>query len=125
MSKAEFRVKSQSMVDKFKPSLIKLRAVHSKNPYFIKPHIPLMPEERFKPRTLNGFFILKMSKTQLPSEVVTLDLSEQNINKIDEENFQFFSNLIELNLSHNHLSISPVLSRFENLEVLNLQGNNI
>lgn len=87
MSKVEFRVKSQSLVDKFRPPLIKLRAVHSKNPYFIKPHIPLMPEEKFKPRTLSGFFILKISQTQLPSEVITLDASQQNITQIDDDNF--------------------------------------
>ena len=57
--------------------------------------------------------------------MVTLNLIEKNINKIDDENFQYFSNLIELNLSHNHLTLSQSFAKFENLEVLNLQGNNL
>jgi len=44
-----------------------------------------------------------MAKTELPSEVVTLDLSEKNITGIEDENFGFFGNLIMLNLSNNHL----------------------
>ena len=46
-----------------------------------------MPEEKYKQKTLDGYFILKVSKTQLPSEVVNLDLAEKNINKIEDDNF--------------------------------------
>jgi hypothetical protein len=34
-----------------------------------------MPEEKYKPKTLDGYLILKMSNTQLPIEVVTLNVS--------------------------------------------------
>lgn len=84
-----------------------------------------MPEEKYKKKSLDGYLMLKLAKTELPSEVVTIDVSERNINNIEDENFTFFNNLIELNLSHNHLKLYPTFSRFENLEVLNLQGNNI
>jgi hypothetical protein len=46
-----------------------------------------MPEEKYKPKTLDGYYILKESKTQLPSEVIKLNLTEKNITKIDDENF--------------------------------------
>ena len=46
-----------------------------------------MPEEKYKPKTLDGYLILKISKTQLPIEVVTIDASQKNIKNIDDENF--------------------------------------
>ncbi len=57
--------------------------------------------------------------------MVTLDASQKNIKTIDDENFQYFSNLIEINLSHNHLKFSQSFAKFENLEKLNLSGNNL
>ena len=123
--KLNVQLQSQAMIDGFRPPIIKLRAVHSKNPFLVQKIKPLMPEERYKPKTLDGYYILKACKTQLPSEVVTLELSEKNINKVEDENFQYFSNLLQLNISHNHLQFTASFSKFENLEVLNMQGNNI
>ena len=52
---------------------------------------------------LDGYLILKLAKTELPSEVITINASERNIDKIEDDNFAFFTNLIEINLSNNHL----------------------
>ena len=62
-----------------------------------------MPEEKYKKKALDGYLMLKLAKTELPSEVVTLDVSERNIHSVEDENFSFFNSLIELNASHNHL----------------------
>jgi Leucine-rich repeat (LRR) protein len=86
---------------------------------------PLLPEEKYKKKVLDGYLMLKLANTQLPQEVITLDCSERNITSIEEDNFSFFNNLLELNLSNNCLQLSPAFARFENLEILNLQGNNI
>jgi len=121
----DLKPKAQALIERFRPQIVKLRAVHSKNPFTVQKLKPLMPEERYRPRVLDGYFILKESKAQLPSEVVTLNVAEKNITKLDDENFQYFSSLIEVNISHNHLQLSNSFSKFENLEVLNMQGNNI
>ena len=62
-----------------------------------------MPEGKYQKKTLDGYLMLKQAKTELPSEVITLDVSERNIHAVEDENFSFFNNLIELNASHNHL----------------------
>jgi len=108
------------LIDDFKPAIIKVRAIHSKNPFIVRNKPPLMPEEKYKKKSLDGYLMLKLANTELPSEVITIDVSERNINNIEDENFSFFNNLIELNASHNHLRLYPTFSKFENLEVLNL-----
>jgi hypothetical protein len=80
-----------------------MRAIHSKNPFIVRNKPPLMPEEKYRKKVLDGYLMLKLSKTELPQEVVTLIASERNIQQIEDESFSFFSNLIELDLSHNHL----------------------
>jgi hypothetical protein len=80
-----------------------MRAIHSKNPFIVLNKPPLMPEEKYSKKVLDGYLMLKLSKTELPQEVITLNASEKNIHSIEDESFAFFSNLIELDLSHNHI----------------------
>lgn len=52
---------------------------------------------------MDGYLILKLAKTELPNEVVKIDVSERNLVDVEDDNFTFFSYLIEINASHNHL----------------------
>jgi hypothetical protein len=56
-----------------------MRAIHSKNPFIVRNKPPLMPEEKYRKKVLDGYLMLKLSKTELPQEVVTLNASERNI----------------------------------------------
>ena len=58
MQKDGIVLKTQPLIERFRPNIIKLRAVHSKNPFVIEKRKPLMPEEKYKPKVLDGYFIL-------------------------------------------------------------------
>jgi hypothetical protein len=59
----------------FLPKIRKIRAVHSKDPFKIKCKPPLPPELKYKPKKLNGFNFLKMTKSELPHEIIKANLS--------------------------------------------------
>jgi Zn-finger protein len=65
----------------------------------------LEEHRRVKPPVkMDGFYIMKMSKCEVPHEVIKLKLVGKNIHEVVNEDLKFFNNLIDLDLSENHIN---------------------
>ncbi len=53
---------------------------------------------------MDGFYLMKMSKCEVPHEVVKLNLNGKNIHDVVQDDMKFFNNLIDLDLSENQLT---------------------
>ena len=56
------------------------------------------------PVKMDGFYLMKMSKCEVPHEVVKLNLNGKNIHDVVQDDMKFFNNLIDLDLSENQLT---------------------
>ena len=80
----------------------------------------LEAHRRIKPPVkMDGFFLMKVSKCEVPHEVVKLNLNGRNIHEVVNEDLKFFNNLIDLDLSENQLSLDQ-LTNLPSLVVLSL-----
>lgn len=68
---------------------------------------------------MDGFYIMKMSKCEVPHEVVKLKLNGRNIHEVVNEDLKFFNNLIDLDLSENKVTLEQ-LTHLPSLVVLSL-----
>ena len=89
-------LKTQLLSSQFKPRKRKRKKLHSKNPFKIKNYDYMLLEEhrRAKPRVkMDGFYIMKISKAEVPHEVVKLKLNGKNIHEVVNDDLKFFNNL--------------------------------
>ena len=120
-------MKTQLLSSQFKPRKRKRKKLHSKNPFKIKNYDHLLLEEhrRVKPPVkMDGFYIMKISKCEVPHEVVKLNLTGKNIHEVVNDDLKFFNNLIDLDLSENFISFDQ-LTNLPSLVVLSLQDNQV
>ena len=73
---------------------------------------------------MDGFYIMKISKCEVPHEVVKLNLTGKNIHEVVNDDLKFFNNLIDLDLSENFVSFDQ-LTNLPSLVVLSLQDNQV
>lgn len=75
-------------------------------------------------KTLDGFFLLKMSNLDYPDNVISVNVSDQKLSNVVEEDLTYFSNLQYLDASDNALDIS-LLRYLPALQELRLTCNSI
>jgi len=78
--------------------------LHSKNPFKVKNYDYLLLEEHNRirrPVKMDGFYLMKRSKCDVPHEVIKLNLNGKNIHEVVDEDMVYFNNLIDLDLSEN------------------------
>lgn len=101
----------------------KKKNVHSKNPYKIK-KIPMIDYDKLPKKRLDGFLLLKVTKNDLPHEIIKANLSKMNITETYVEDTRYFINLIELDVSENQLNLEDLVY-FQNLIGLKISANKI
>ncbi|CAK6953766.1 X-ray radiation resistance-associated protein 1 [Scomber scombrus] len=74
--------------------------------------------------TLDGPFLLRLHCVDKPSELCSVDISEQNLNSVKPEDFKVFDNVACIDASINFLSLGP-FSSFVSLRELNLSLNGL
>ena len=57
---------------------------------------------------MDGFYIMKMSKCEVPHEIIKLKLVGKNIQEIVNDDLKFFNNLIDLDLSENQVNFDQI-----------------
>lgn len=73
---------------------------------------------------MNGFLLLYSCRVKLPHEAIRSKLASMNIVEVVEEDLEFFSKLIYLDVSDNRVQLKA-LQNLRGLEELDLQNNNV
>lgn len=107
------------------PKLKKRRKknLHTKNPF--KTKVYLIPDDSvMKVKKLDGFLLLKVTNNDMPHEIIRANLSRLRIIECSPDDFRYFINLEELNISENQLLIEQ-LTTFPSLIKLSMCANGI
>ncbi len=79
---------------------------------------------KIKGGVLDGYYILTLSKCELPNEVITLKISHKDLININQQELKFFENLSYIDADHNNLNLDNFFC-LKNLKKLSLSSNNI
>lgn len=62
-----------------------------------------------KPKVLDGYLLLKVTKNDLPHEILTADLSKLRITEAVVEDLKYFINLKDLDISENFINLEDMI----------------
>ena len=81
-NKVPYIMKTQLLSSLIKPKRRKRRKIHSKNPFKVKnyDYVLLDAHQRARrPVKMDGFYLIKKSKCEVPHEIIKLNLNGKNI----------------------------------------------
>ncbi|CAD8060912.1 unnamed protein product [Paramecium sonneborni] len=101
----------------------KKRKAHTKNPF--KTKIYYIPDDTvMRVKCLDGFLMINVTNNDNPHEIIRANLSRLRIQSSKPEDFQYFLNLQDLDVSENQLQLEDLTS-FPSLKILKISANNI
>ena len=100
----------------------RITVLHTKNPYIIK-RLP-SSKKQIKGTTLDGYHALIISGCELPDEVISLKICNENLKKVDKEELSYFEFLTNIKADYNELNLQD-FDCLENLKSLSLMENKI
>ena len=96
--------------------------LHTKNPYIIK-RLP-SSIKKIIGTTLDGYYALVISGCELPDEVISLKICNENLKKVDKEELCYFEYLTNIKADYNKLNLND-FDCLPNLKTLSLMENGI
>lgn len=110
-------------IKNFAPVIEKQKQVfHTKDPFLVK-RLPSL-KTRIIGNILDGYYALILSKCELPDEVISLNVSDQKLNGVNEYEMSFFENLHIITANKNDLRLDHFF-KITGLRHLHLDQNNI